>query len=167
MTVGCGRKAASHGSAGYSQNQQMVRTASSPQGNSKTELVKSVTIHGGKCLAVPANANEAHVRSKKHSKKSPNGDEQEETKFDLKMMLRKICFSLSLAWGQRLYKRVALKDASDIQIATVSVSCERPPSPNTFHHGPGQHLLLLANVGPHPTRNREDVNHVSYITSNK
>lgn len=26
--------------------------------------MKSVTIHGGKCLAVPANANEAHVRSK-------------------------------------------------------------------------------------------------------
>lgn len=35
-----------------------------PQGNSKIELVKSVTIHGGKCLTVPANANEAHVRSK-------------------------------------------------------------------------------------------------------
>lgn len=58
------RRAASHGSAGYSHNQQMVSTASSPEGNSKTELVKSVTIHGGKCLTVPANANEAHVRSR-------------------------------------------------------------------------------------------------------
>lgn len=31
------------------------------RGNSKIELVKSVTIHGGKCLAFTANANEAHA----------------------------------------------------------------------------------------------------------
>lgn len=63
-TVCNGRKAASYGSVGYSHHQQMVSTASPPKGNSKIELVKSVTIHGGKCLAVPANANESHVRSK-------------------------------------------------------------------------------------------------------
>lgn len=63
----------------------------SPRGNSKIELVKSVTIHGGKCLAVPANANEAHVRSK------PSRGGQGEMEPNLKMTL---CDKLILLEGR-------------------------------------------------------------------
>lgn len=58
------REAAHNGGSKNSHSQQMGSTVSSPEGNSKTEPVKSATIHDGKCLTFRANANGSHVRSK-------------------------------------------------------------------------------------------------------
>ena len=41
----------------------MGSTASSPEGNSKTEPVKSATVHDGRFLTFQANSNSSHVRS--------------------------------------------------------------------------------------------------------
>lgn len=41
-----------------------------PEGNSKTPSVKAVTIHDGKCLTFPANANRSHVRSKTEQRRA-------------------------------------------------------------------------------------------------
>lgn len=100
----------------------------SPWGNSKIELVKSVTIHGGKCLAVPANANEAHVRSKTEQGWAGRNGAQ---------------FKNDTVWqthssrGQRVFygprthrhKWAQSKVASDIQVTIVSVSFEIHPLP--------------------------------------
>lgn len=42
----------------------------SPKGNSKTQPAKSVTIHDGKCLTFPANANCFHVRAKTEQRRA-------------------------------------------------------------------------------------------------
>lgn len=125
-----GRKAVSNG-AWYGHNQQMVSTASPPQGNCKTEVVKSVTIHGGKCLTVPANANETHVRSK--SEQGWVGRNGVQFKND------RVTNSLSVGHFSGLWTTVTNEPRSEMPVTFRSQLCLSPLrlTPNAFHQRPG------------------------------
>lgn len=93
-----------------------------PEGNSKTPSVKAVTIHDGKCLTFPANANRSHVRSK-------NGAEAggEEMRANSKMLQTHCPRIVPLADGQRSQMSLRSQMPVTFRFAVVAVSAETRP----------------------------------------
>lgn len=114
-------QAASNGGGGYSHSQQMGSTASSPKGNSKTEPVKSATIHDGKCLTFRANANGSHVRSKTKQGRAMRNEAR------FKNVTNSLSADRFSGWWTTSSNEPPLTDASDIQVAVVAVSAETWP----------------------------------------
>lgn len=123
-TINGEREAAHNGGGGYSHSQQMGSAASSPEGNSKTEPVKSATIHDGKCFTFRANANGSHVRSKTEQGRAMRNEAQSK---NVTNSLSADCFSGRWTTPSN---ELPLTDASDIQAAVVTVSAETQPVPH-------------------------------------
>lgn len=114
-------EAAHNGGGGYSHSQQMGSAASSPAGNSKTEPVKSATIHDGKCFTFRANANGSHVRSKSEQGRAMRNGAQ------FKNVTNSLSADLFSGRWTTSSNEPWLTDASDIQVAAVAISAETQP----------------------------------------